>query len=54
MTLERENDYLLNGIKKTMAGRPIETWSFDDKGHPVRSIQNGNTIKKDVSLNNKF
>ncbi len=54
ITLERENDYLLNGLKKTMSSIPSNNWSFDDKGHPVRSIQKGNTIKKDVSLNNKF
>lgn len=54
LTMERESDYLINGISQNLKRIPVNNWTFDDKGHPVRSIQNGNTIKNDVSLNIKF
>lgn len=53
-TLEKENDYMVSKFISGLQSLPLNNWSFTDKGQVTRSVQKGNTIRKNVELENKY
>lgn len=49
-----ESDHIVKGVAGALSKMPVNNWGFTDKGQVVRSVRKGNTIHKNIRLENKF